>query len=189
MFFSADLLAHKKSPFSRIWLLGCSSKIVRADLKLDVQKIADAILEWICREDSRRLSLALSATLTYGIARTVREQIRQLQKDVFRVEVDLARSLKLAQTLNEPEIDLTKRMNNVDVTIPSMDDEGERMAQLGNETSLFSSLEFLRHQVPNDQITLREIEHGFEDGGAGLRFEDDEFEDNFGEDPTGSRIK
>ena len=49
-----------------------------------------------------RLSLFLSSTLAYGMVRIVRNQVATLRRDVGNAKLDLAKSLRLAQTLNEP---------------------------------------------------------------------------------------
>ena len=183
MFFSTDLLAHKSGPFRRIWLLGCSSKKLNGqDLKLDVSKIAEAIQEWVCHQDSRRLSLALSATLAFGVVRTVREQMRMLHRDAFKVEVELAKVLKLVQGLNDNQLDLTADQEAVaNIDLSPLDEaviDDNMQLQLNNETSL----ELLRQDqaAQLEQITMREFD--FDNGK--FRLEEEEDDDNFGENPA-----
>ena len=49
-----------------------------------------------------RMSLFLSSTLTYGMIRILRYQVSKLRGDVVNAKLNLAQSLRMAQTLNDP---------------------------------------------------------------------------------------
>ena len=174
MFFSTDLLAQKASPFARIWLLGCVKEKIKAqDQKIDVAKIASAILDWINREDMHRLSLPLSATMVIGYSRLLREQILVLHRDVTRAKASLDHEVRMAQTLHDEPINMNTNMN-IDLLVTHVDIENR--SQLGNLTDTVPNWNL--NQAAPEAITLREFhptvddrlvedEEGFNDFGEG----------------------
>jgi len=168
MFFSTDLLANKSGPFSRIWLLGCGSEKVKGqDNKTNIIKLIKLVQEWIQRQDAKRLSLFLSSTLAYGMVRIVRNQVATLRRDVGNAKLDLAKSLRLAQTLNEP----------IDMEVPNIDLDLPEPELLNRTEKLFDET---TGEVGNrSAITMREP-------ALPLPGEQDNFGEDFGfgEEPT-----
>jgi hypothetical protein len=116
MFYSTDLLSIQGGQFARIWQLGCCKKIQNKDLKIKISTLAEKVLEWINREDMRRLSLHLSTSLAYGVVVILKAQTKSLESDIDRVHVDLIADLKNIQALNEPVNDLIPQQVLQDLT-------------------------------------------------------------------------
>ena len=166
MFFSKDLLSMKDSPFSRIWLLGCNvEKLKNADYKTKMAPLIKAIHDWILREDGRRISLYLSSALTYGLIRVVCGQVRILKRDARKAKLELARQLRMAQTLIEP-IDVDQ-VPNIDIDLTEVERNSTDVENMFNETLVNNGSLHLMRDV--DRFQEGEEQYGDDDG--------------FGEDP------
>ena len=172
MFFSKDLLSMKGSPFSRIWLLGCNvEKLKNADYKTKMAPLIKAIHDWILREDGRRISLYLSSALTYGLIRVVCGQVRILKRDVKKAKLELARQLRMAQTLTEEPIDVDQ-VPNIDIDLTEPEDSTGSLGRMFDETLANNGSLHLMRDVDRFQEEATEEDeeqHGEDDG--------------FGEDP------
>lgn len=183
MFFSTELLSYKKGPFYRIWKIGESSKKPKGkDLKVDTSKIASELLDWIKREDLRRLSLFLSSALVAGVIKVTREQIRQFYLKVDKSPGDIARKIRLALELKANPIDLKTKTRESNQIIQDEDEifDASKYDKLEEET-----------EVPNFEDMLKNIdrrahlmpEHDIPDPLNNFNL-NDPIGNDFGENPT-----
>ena len=109
----------------------------------------------------------MSSTLAYGMVRIVRNQVATLRRDVGNAKLDLAKSLRLAQTLNEP----------IDMEVPNIDLDLPEPEFLDRTEKLFD--ETTGEAGNRSAITLREPAQP-------LPGEQDNFGEDFGfgEEPT-----
>jgi len=160
MFFSNDLLLHKSGPFSRIWYLGSleKEKLKKPDYKYKVTKLLKMLREWIQRQDAHRLSLYLSSSLTFGVVRILHGQVAHLKQEVSRTKTNLAKSLRLAQSLNEP-IEMPPHEEDL---IPEPEPLDFEPVKLFNDTDTGIDNNLMREHPP-----IRESEHFGQDFGFG----------------------
>ena len=133
-----------------------------------MKPLIKAITEWIIREDGRRISLYLSSALTYGLIRVVCGQVRILKRDARKAKLELARQLRMAQTLIEP-IDVDQ-VPNIDIDLTEVERNSTDLENMFNESLVNNGSLHLMRDV--DRIQEDEEQHG-DDAGFG----------DFGEDP------
>ena len=130
-----------------------------------MKPLIKAITEWIIREDGRRISLYLSSALTYGLIRVVCGQVRILKRDARKAKLELARQLRMAQTLIEP-IDVDQ-VPNIDIDLTEVERNSTDLENMFNESLVNNGSLHLMRDV--DRFQEGEEQYGDDDG--------------FGEDP------
>ena len=142
------------------------------------------LLDWIKREDYRRLSLHLSSALTVGATRLTLEQSRRLLLDIISIRGNAARAARAALALRSNQIDLNTNQSMNQTQLVFGDEE------VGNfdATLLDQEADQNLFVVPNpvgpfgpDPTLMREFDVP---SNAEIENPDDPFADNFGEDPT-----
>ena len=148
------------------------------------EKLTTELLDWIKREDYRRLSLHLSSALTVGATRLTLEQSRRLLLDIISIRGNAARAARAALALRSNQIDLNTNQSMNQTQLVFGDEE------VGNfdATLLDQEADQNLFVVPNpvgpfgpDPTLMREFDVP---SNAEIENPDDPFADNFGEDPT-----
>ena len=149
------------------------------------QKLTTELLDWIKREDFRRLSLHLSSALTVGATRLTLEQSRRLLLDIISIRGNATKAARAALALRSNQIDLDGARQSMNQTQLVFGDEeigtfdGTLLDQ-EPDPNLFVLQNPLMNAGP-DPTLMREFDVP---SNAEIENPDDPFADNFGEDPT-----
>ena len=148
------------------------------------EKLTTELLNWIKREDFRRLSLHLSSALTVGAARLTLEQTRKLLLDIISIRGNAAKAARTALALRSNQIDLDARQSMNQTQLVFGDEEIENFDHTLLDQEPDRNLFVVPNPVANmgpDPTLMREL-----DVPSNIEIDnpDDPFGDNFGEDPT-----